>query len=344
MIKRILIAIVLLAAPLLALADASNSALLLTNDGTLYSVESAFSDELGIQSAATQVLVLTVRKDQGSTTTIVPESLLAGSNSNPALAFDAASNSLFIFWQRALNNGMSSDLVFCAYNNGKWSEATSVNFAKYHYAHNVQIAVTTKIDQIDTKGIHTSINGLTVHAVWWEETGRNEWARYAILTVENGVLTDSQIWDLTSFSDVSRDTPGPTDKDFSSEILRHPVVFGSNTHDTVDIVYGDTTTNNLHRLTVKPTLKLAADGRLRIPVGVKDTGIGAPHFRADATSRVAGMSGDKGRLVLYAGGKKGVDYVTYSDNAWSATHTVPVNDKISVEAAVDVLRRMIDAD
>jgi len=342
MIKRILFAFVLLATPLLALADGGNNALLLTNDGTLYSVDSAFTDEMGIQSPAAQVLVLTVRNDQRSSTAIVPETLLGGSNSNPALAFDPASNSLFIFWQRALNNGMSSDLVFCAYSNGKWSEATSVNFAKYHYAHNIQIAVTRKIDQVDAKGDHASVNGLTVHAVWWEETGRTEWARYAILGIDNGVLTSSQIWDLTSFSDVSRETTGPTDKDFNDEILRHPVVFESSTHDTVDIIYGDTTTNNLHRLTVKPTIKLAAsEGRLRIPVGVRDTSIGAPHFLAESTSQIHGMSGDNGRLVLYASSKTSVEYVI-NENGWSPSHTLPVNDKISTEGAVDLLRRMID--
>jgi len=345
MIKRILVTLVLLAAPLFAAADTPNRAFLLTNDGTLFTIESAYTDELGIQSSSTQVLVLTVRNDSNTSTAIVPETLLGGSHTNPALAYDAGSKSLFVFWQR--QNGMSSDLVFCSYENGKWSEATSVDSANYHYSHNIQIAVTRKVDQIDEKGNKSSINGLTVHAVWWEETGRNEWARYAMLSIENGLLTDIQIADLSLFTNVAKDVPGPSDKDFSNEILRHPSLFESNAHDMIDVIFGDLISNNMHRVTIKPTLYLKSGkdgGRLRVPIGVKDAGIGAPHFRTESTARVSAISGDNDKLVLYAPGKNGVSYVIYTDGAWSPARTLTVDDKISNEGAVEVLRRMANAE
>lgn len=343
MMKRLLVALVLLVAPSVAFADAANRAFLLTQDGTLFAVESAYTDELGIQSAATQVLVLTTRTDETTTTAVVPETLLGGSHTNPALAYDSLSKSLFIFWQRAVSNGMSSDLVFCSYNNGKWSEATSIDSANYHYSRNIQIAVTRKINQIDEKGNRSSINGLTVHAVWWEDTGRNEWARYAMLTVENGVLTDIQVADLSLFTDVSKDVTGPHGSDFSNEILRHPALFESNAHDTVDVVFGDVVANNMHRVTISPTLKITSEGRLRVPIGVKDAGVGVPHFRTESNSRVSAISGDNDKLVLYATDKHGVNYVSFSDGSWSPARTLTVDDKISSEAAIEVLRRMVNA-
>lgn len=342
MIKRILVALVLIAAPLLAAADTPNRAFLLTHDGTLFTVESAYTDELGIQSPSTQVLVLTVRNDSKTSTAIVPETLLGGSHTNPALAYDAASKSLFIFWQR--QNGMESDLVFCSFENGNWSEATSVDSARYHDSHNIQIAVTRKIDQVDEKGNHTSINGLTVHAVWWEDTGRNQWARYAMLTIENGMLSDIQIADLSLFTNVAKDVDGPHDADFNSEILRHPSLFESNAYDTVDVVFGDLVSNNMHRVTIKPTLKIGAEGRLRVPIGVKDADLGAPRFRTESTSRVSAISGEGDKLVLYTQGKTGVSYVIYTGGVWSPVRTLTVDDKISAEAAVEVLRRMANTE
>jgi len=351
MIKRFVIALVLLAAPLLAFGDAANRALLLTNDGTLYTIESAYSEDLGIQSASTQVLVLTSRDDQNSTTTsIVPETLLGGTHTNPALAYDSASKSLFIFWQRSISNGMSSDLVFCSYNNGNWSEATSVDSAKYHYSRNIQIAVTHKIDQIDEKGAHSSVKSLTVHAAWWEDrptSSLNPWARYAMLTIENGLLTDIQVADLSLYTDVSKEVATPLEDGVSNEVLRHPAIFESSTHDSVDVLFGDVVANNMHRVTIVPTLIVKAGsngGRLRIPVGVKDSGIAAPKFRSESDSRVSAIAGDKDKVVLYTTMKNGVSYVTYADGAWSPQRTLAVDEKMSADAAVEVLRRMVNAE
>jgi hypothetical protein len=241
---------------------------------------------------------------------------------------------------------MSSDLVFCSYN-GKWSEATSVDSATYHYSHNIQVAVTRKIDVYDEYGVRTSANGLTVHAAWWEDTGRSEWARYAMLSIEDGVLTDTHVADLSLFTNVSHEVPGPRDADFNNEVLRHPVITESATHDSVDVVFGDLVTNNMHRVTIKPALypKGGSDGgRLRVPIGVKDAGIGAPHFRTESNARLSALSGDNGKLVLYATGKNGLNYVTFANGAWSPAHVLPIDDKISSEAAIEVLRRMANAD
>lgn len=350
MIKRFVIALVLLAAPLLAFGDAANRALLLTNDGTLYTIESAYTEDLGIQSPSTQVLVLTTRDDQNNTaTSIVPETLLGGSHTNPALAYDSSSKSLFVFWQRAISNGMSSDLVFSSYTDGKWSEATSVDSAKYHYSRNIQIAVTHAVDQIDEKGAHSSVKGLTVHAVWWEDrptSSINPWARYAMLTIENGLLTDIQVADLSLFTDVSKDVSGPHDDDFN-EVLRHPAIFESASHDSVDVLFGDVVANNMHRVTIVPTLVLKAGsdaGRLRIPIGVKDRGVAAPKFRSEPDARVTAIAGDKDKVVLYTTTKNGVSYATYADGVWSPQRTLAVDDKMSADAAVEVLRRMVNAE
>jgi len=348
MIKRLLIAVILVVLPSLAMADAaSNRDFLLTKQGTFYAVESVFSEEVNVETKSTQILMLTVRDEEKTTTTIVPETLLGGTHTSPALAYDADSKSLFVFWERGINNRLTSDLVFCSYQDGKWSEATSIDSANYHRSHNIRIGVTRKVDQINEKNEHSTVSQLTVHAVWWEEAGRGEWARYAMLTIDNGLVSDIQIRDLSAFVDVSRDLPGPQDDDFNTEILKHPALFESSTHDTVDVVFGDLNSNNLHRVTVRPTLDLAhvaSEGRLRVPIGVKDSGLGAPKFRSEANARISAISGGNEKLVLYAAGKDTVNYVTYSDGTWSPARALSVDNKVSSDAAVEVLRRMANAD
>ncbi len=344
MIKRLLFALFLVAAPLLASADGTNRAFLLTNEGTLFTLESVFTDGLNLQTTSTQVLSLTIRDDDKTTTTYVPETLFGGSHTNPALAYDPASHSLFIFWQRAVNNGMSSDLEFCSYTDGKWSDATSIGAANYHDSHNIQIAVTRKLDEVDEKGNHSLSSGLTVHAVWWEDTGRSEWARYAMFSIENGILNNIQTYDLSQFSDHSKDIATRLD---SVEILRHPTIAETGTHDSVDIVFGDIPTTSMHHVTIKPTLYRRAGtegGRLRVPIGVKDTSIGVPNFRTDANARVAGLTGDD-KVVLYTTTKGGVRYVMYSQSqgTWSPARSL-ADDKISADAAVDALRQLANAD
>jgi hypothetical protein len=347
MMKRILLALALVVLPSLAMAGTADRDILLTSDGTLYTVESAFSEQLGLDTKSPQVLVLNIRDEKSTTTTYVPETLLGGSHTNPALAYDALSKTLFVFWQRAINNGMSSDLVFCSYQNGKWSEAVSIDSANYHYSHNTRIGVTRKVDQIDENGAHTSVPELTVHAVWWEESGHTEWARYAMLTIDNGMVSDIQIRDLSAFVDVARDFAGPRAADFNTEILRHPALFESASHDTVDVVFGDLNTNNMHRVTIKPTLDLghiASEGRLRVPIGVKDAGMGAPNFRTGANAVISALPGSGDKLVFYSDTGNALNYVTYGDGAWSPMRSLPLTEKVSTETGVEALRKMVNAE
>ena len=152
---------------------------------------------------------------------------------------------------------MSSDLVFCSYQNGKWSEATSVDSANYHYSHNIQIGVTRKVDQIDEKGDRTSRRR--------PHRPRGVVGRHGPQRV--GALRDAH--DRQRHADRHPDrrplalherlaakfrpVERPSSTTRSSATRRS---FESNAHDTVDVVFGDLITNNMHRVTIKPTLDL----------------------------------------------------------------------------------------
>jgi hypothetical protein len=345
MIKRIVLTLLLAIVPVLASAQTTaDRDVLLTPDGTLYTIESVFAtDGDTIQTASSRYLLLTVQQGAHGTTMLVPGSVRAGLHYNPTLAYDADSSTLFMFWESAVNTTLNgTSLEFCSYQNGKWSDTTELDAARWRLRHNLRIEVTHKTEDRDTEG-HPLFNELTVHAIWWEESGYGEWARYAMLTIDKGNVAHIQIHDLSDFVDARTATTYPTGAAYNVEVLRHPYVFESSTHDTVDVVFGDVTTHGMHRVTIRPVV----DSRVRIPVGVRDHGFISPSFNGLSTSSPADLSiiaADRDRLVMYATTASQVSYAMLKDDAWTASRTITLTDKVNANVAVNAIRKMLGAD
>jgi hypothetical protein len=349
MIKRIAVALALLLLPLAAMAEAPDRDLLLTNDGTLYAAESMFAQNAPgiVQTSSTRVLTLTVQNGSSTRSTTVPASLSGGWHVNPALAFDNESKTLFIFWESVQQGGLASSLLFCSYQDGRWSEPTALDNADWDLRHNLRIAVTRHVESTDKDGKVTSVPGLTVHAVWWQENGYAQWARYAMITIEKGNVASADIplFNLNTFSPSSAADGSGGPAKTAQELLRHPAIFESAGHDTVDIVFGNADTKSLHRLTIKPSFKVVADGRIRIPIGVKDREIGAPEAIAlDASSAVSALSSGSDNVVYYFGTAQALSYVMYKDSQWSTLRSIALNDRVTRDTAVDAIRRMVSAE
>lgn len=334
--KRLGIATLLALALTLPIAAAAPVAwdndMLLTNDGTVYTIESRF----GLTAQGS--LYLTTQRGETVSTSAVPAAVGDGSHTRPALAYDPESDTLFVFWQKA-PSPVATELLFTAYHKGSWSEPTSIDRGAFRLRFNLRIGVTRKIEQVDADGNRAVVPGLTVHATWWEETGAGESARYAMLTIEKGVVTATVIRDLPEF------VTGPADArkdagDVVSDVLRHPALFESG-QETIDVVFGDTQTKKLHRVTLKPV----ADGRVRIPIGVKDTKMNAPRNRlapGGDSSRISAVGGAADNdLVFYTTSANTVRYMAYENGAWSAVRSISLNDKVTADAAVNALRRLV---
>lgn len=337
--KRLLCAVFLLMLPLTALAQSKDRDDLLTADGTLYTVESAPSYEYpNVSATSSRLLALTVQKQGTSKTVLVPESLQSGSNTSPVLAYDSDSGTLFVFWERGLNNHITSNLLFASYQNGKWSQATSIESADFHWCHNLRVGVTRKM-QIDVDGKKTMVPGITAHAIWWDYNPRGEWARYAMLTIEKGAVTDIQTRDLAQFFTAREMMPsGPVDILNDDEVLRHPQLFEAADHESVDVIFGDIPSAAFRRV----TLRTGTDGRLRVPIGVRGGAIGSPRFKADPNSRVSSISSPGAdKMVLYTVDESSVRYVTFSSGQWSPDRSIALSDRVTAGAAVDVIRRMV---
>ena len=102
--KRLLLAAVLALLPAALVADVADRDVLLTPDGTLYTIQSVANGD------ANRYLALTTVQDNKSSVSIIPETKTAGANWRPALTYDAETKTLFAFWIYT-SNGLSSDTL-----------------------------------------------------------------------------------------------------------------------------------------------------------------------------------------------------------------------------------------
>lgn len=336
--KRLLAVVALLVAPAL-FAETSDRAIVLAANGTLYTAESFLNTgDATIQS--TRYLRLTIQNGDNIIHTNVPASLTAGINWQPALAYDDESSTLIVFWLRAQNSVLgTNELLFCTFQNGRWNKVTSVEDVPYHFRYNLRVGVTRSVQSIDDEGNTKQVPGLTVHAAWWDDSATGEAARYAMLTVEKGVVTDIYIRDLYDFINPANLRRFEVD-DKTREILRHPVVFESPDHDTVDVVFGETQMNLIHRLTLKPVLQT----RVRIPIGIRDTSYPVPKHNLIGDESLGAISTSPDRLVYYYVTDGAVKYLTYAAGEWASEKSIAITKEVSAESAVSALRRLIRGD
>ena len=336
--KRLLFVLALIALPTMLLAQTTlDRDVLMTPDGTLYTVESTINDG-SVAKDVNIYLRLTAQRGSERQTVVVPDSLTAGAHSQAALAYDNDSKTLFLFWLH-MPNAMSSELLLSSYRNGSFEPAVSLASKAFHLEYNLRIKTSHRLGD----------DPLLVHAVWWEVTGDDEGARYGLFVIEKGVVSTIYLDDLSNFLFIDQND-NPTvqgvpsfvvDPNFNREILRHPTLIDTGNTDSMDVIFGDMRTNSFNRLTLKPIIQ----GRIHIPIG---HGPG-PRFAAPKSfiqpwsgSVDTIVSSRDGSMLLYNTTKDAVNYIVYSGSAWSSVKSVALSDKLSADAAVAALSRMMN--
>jgi hypothetical protein len=344
--KRFVIALAISFISAVAFAEIADRDVLVTPDGTVYTLEPQTPPEAsGI--AANNVLDLTIQHGSETEHMFVPESLAAGFHFGSALAYDTASKTLFVLWTH-MPNGMSSELLLASYRDGKWQRAVSIDNQPYHFHTNLRLGISRHVSQLQKDGTYADAPALLLHAVWWDDSARGDEARYALLPVENGAVsqTSIEIHSLGEFVSAveSVNAVGPN---FNAEILRHPAIVSSPMQDSVDIVFGDTQKNSIHKVTLHPI----AEHRAHIPVGIgggtpggpKALDVNAPaSFTADWHGPVTVIErGD--RLVFANATDKALSYLMYSDGAWTDVKSIALSNKLSSETALAAVDKMVSS-
>lgn len=336
--KRLPFVLLVAFVPAALFAQVADRDVLVTPEGTLYTIESIFNDG-AVKADASQFLKLTIQKGTEKTETIVPESLSAGRHWRPALAYDTASKTLFVLWIKMPN--LSSELLLASYSGGKWQPAVSIDNQPYRMRYNLRIGITHRISQLQRDLSYVDVPMLLLHAIWWEETGYGETARYALFAVRNGAISSVELHNLEEFAASPALFPNEVDENFNAEILKHPAFIDNGTQNSIDAIFGDLQMKAFNRVTLRPI----ADGRIHIPIGTRPGGprIPAPKaFSGDWSGRISTIpSPHDGSLLLYNTGKDAVSYIMYSNGAWSSVKTLPLSEKLSADAAVAALVRMM---
>lgn len=334
--KKLLVLIALMFLPLFAAAEDVQT--LLAPDGTLYTVD-VKEEPATPKSEAGVRLVLTTRRGSDVMREVVPATLAAGAHANAALAYDAQSGILYIFWLH--HTGMLQNrLMFASVDSkGVWSDATTFG-QPFDYRENLSIVVTRDVMTENGK----SEPGITVHASWWEmdtHTG-NEGAKYAILALENGKVAEINYLDLEQFLPSGKSSHVPTMTAAELAVLRQPVISVSSKQDSVLVTFGDIERERMHRVRVSPFKPPVADGRIRIPVGKQEGETGAPRFNAASNGSMSAIQGDHDRLAFYVRDDKKVHYVLLRDGSWSAAREIALDGELSAAAAIDAIRRLVN--
>lgn len=340
--RRLLIIFVLLLAPV-AFADSGEKRILLTPDGTLFSVESlGVTTELQETVASSQYLRLIVQQGDKIRTELVPASIKGGMHLSPSLAWDQESKTLFLFWQR-MPNWMSSELLICSYRDGVWGETTSIDNAPFRFRFNLRIGVTRVLAATDPETLKAvSKPFLAVHAIWWDQSGYGETAEYALLAIENGKARSIHTGSLLDFVGANATlTPAELPADYDREIFRHPAIFELPGGGSVEVVFADWDRNRMQRVTVG----VEEHGTLRLPIGVwgGETKPPGKHSQDVAGSEeitmVRGVG--NGHLAFCFRGTKTLRYMMLNDGEWSALTSIALSERVNAEAGIDAIRGLL---
>jgi hypothetical protein len=343
MIRRVLFA-VLLFVPALLCAQTADRDMLVTPDGVTYTIESDFAyDHPDVVTNSDRFITLTIDDNGTRSVKQLPASLSAGAHLSPAITYDPDSKTLFIFWQKTPNL-MISELFLCTYHDGQFGDPAAIDkvvTGEITMRMNLRIAATRSMEVVNADGRVSLEPGLNLHAIWWDQTGKNESARYAMISIDKGQVQDIDVRDLRDYLGSTPTSAYSVADQFNREILRHPAMFEAKNHASVDVVFADIRTNGYHRVNLRPV----SNGRLRVPVGRQsgpDFGP-PPVFKNEIDSRVSVLpSPDSNKLVFYFTGKNALQYLISDGDHWSDVKSITVDEKTSAYVAADALRRMIN--
>lgn len=347
--KQFLLFLVILLGTSSLSAQVVDRDILLTEDGKLFTIQTFLGSRFPeLAATSSSVIRLTVQTDEKVENFFLPASLTGGINSDPSLAYDSASDTVFAFWQH-MPNPMSSELLFCSYHNGRWSEPTSIDAAAFHIRFHLRVGVTRVETAFDEAGASSLQPQLIIHAIWWDQTGigMGESGRYAMLVMnQQRVVGKVVVHDLLDFADKASVTPSEIDPLFDRDFFRHPAIFESPNHQAVEVIFANWQTNRMERVEIKPRSDRQPTGVLHVPVGRHKGEFEAPaHFARMESSKISVVSSPgSANYGFYFSEKGRLMYLPYINGKWSALKSVALSENLSVESAVEALRRLISSE
>lgn len=342
--KLILALAVFVLLPVAAVAQDQRE-LLLTNDGRLFIAEQlSASDRPEVNASAMTLITLTIREGDVQQELVVPGTLESGIHANPALAYDDTSQTLFVFWQRSASL-MHSELLFQSLGpDFSWGPVTAFGSVR-NSRQNLRIAVTRKAHTLSSEDLSEGVvPQINVHAVWWEFDLFDgvQSARYAMMTVENGAVVETNVHNLFEFipePEAVQENIGDIDPD---EVFKHPAIFVAPEQDSVQVLFGDVRDSSFNRVRIHPW-KYADQARVHIPVGRHEgRKFAAPKLVATEEMRIGTIGSADGNVALYTTTGDIFKYVVLRDGSWSEPRELRLDGNVDNNVALRAVRRLVE--
>lgn len=333
--KRLLLTLAVMLFAGAAFAAVADRDVLITKAGTVFSIVSAPSED-GVNAS----LALTIESGDTITHSVLPESIGNGINTSPTLAYDVESDTLLLVWMR-MPNAATSELLVAAYHDDKWQPALVVDGKRPSLLYNVNVGITHHVQQVQRDDSIIDAAALVLHAVWWESGAGREGARYAVMGVQNGAISEPDVHDMSEF--LARTNTVEADVKYDRNFLRHVALLEGPTPDAVDVLFGDHGTHSFYRTTLRPI----ANVRIRIPVGARPgPPIAGPKkaLGVDWTGRTSTLVSDDGKTIIFVNATdEKLSYLKYTDGNWSSMQQVTLTKRVTAEAAIAALAKMLAA-
>ncbi|HUR83578.1 MAG TPA: hypothetical protein VM733_22670 [Thermoanaerobaculia bacterium] len=287
---------------------------LLTPDGVRYALEPA-PDSPQVEIARSEG----VQRAR----LVVPSTQDVNAEFDAQLLFDNATNSLFVVWSR--DGVPGSEIRYAILDStGKWSSPRLITAGAGAYR-GLQFVLTHPSGDEDVT---------LLHAAWWSLTGSRSEAEYALFAFENGRFLSGDVQDLESLAALQYDVTAGEYEDVGTPL--HPALAMERNGETVDVVFGSTTSTAVTRFNVT-TRKIAGNVRIWKPVGrTVDRTERANLISTDPSSPVFGFI-KKGNVALYTISEDFRFTVLKKDGTWSSIREIRID---ADNTADDLLREL----
>ena len=170
-----------------------------------------------------------------------------------------------------------------------------------------------------------------------------------MLPIENGALSQQSV-EIHSLKEFVGDdeTVNAVDAKFNPEILRHPAIVSSPMQNSVDVVFGDTKKNSIHKVNASPDRGCTVCTS-RSASWWRTAGGGRPlNSSRPPASPLSGRDRSRviergDRLVFANATDKALNYLTYSDGTWSDASRSRLSSKLPAETALAAVDKMVSS-
>ncbi|HEX8408299.1 MAG TPA: hypothetical protein VF883_05505 [Thermoanaerobaculia bacterium] len=304
---------ILFAVAAFAAIPAFGASSLLTPDGVRYSVE---------MSADLPHVEIARAEGEERARLTVPSTQDATRESQAQLAYDSATDTLFVVWTRE-SDGVGEVRYATLSPAGHWSPARLVAAGSTMYR---------GLQFVLTHDVNDGVDATLMHVAWWSINGNLLTPEYALFAFENGRLVSAEQENLDDLAGLANArTANDAELEIGSEL--HPPLALDRSGNSVDVAFGSPNSTTLTRVNVV-TRKIGVDVRIWKPLG-RMGGRTPRSGLTSVTSAPVRAYMDKGHLALYTIDEELRFVVLRNNGTWSPVRTLRVDED---NTAADLLR------